>query len=162
MNTQQTRNTKPVDYKFDGGVKLTSNQIKKHHKFFSSAEKVLLECCVLNISTNHLIITAHARLHISSLTHSLAKETLMDCKVIEFNVNQKNNIECRVLVRGNKTLPIRTDRGIENGNVCIVINIKTNVVVSAYINVESDSHNTLDIHRYNKGLDIIKYAMELN
>jgi hypothetical protein len=156
------RHIQPVDYKFEKVVKPTDFQIKKYYTMFSPTEKALLECCVSNMSKNHLLILDHARTHIPSLTHSIAKETLMDCNVIEFNINQKNGLECRVLVRGNKIVPIKTDRGIENGNICMVVDIKNNKLVSAYINGQFDSHKNLDMGRYNESLNIIKYAMELN
>ena len=162
MNTQQMRSIQPVDYKFDRKVKESQYQIKKHYSMFNPTESALLNCCVHNLAKNHLLITDHAKDHIKDFTHSMAKSTLLDCNVIEFNVNMKFNLECRVLVRGNKTLPIRTENGIENGNVCMVIDIKESKLISAYINRSDDLHSTLRSDRYNKDLNIIKYAMELN
>ena len=162
MNTQQMRHIQPVDYKFDRKVKETSNQQKKHFSSFTETESALLKCCVSNIAKNHLLITDHAKEHIKDFTHSMAKATLLDCNVIEFNVSQKFNLECRVLVRGNKTIPIKTENGIEHGNVCMVIDIKESKLISAYVNRVGDLHSTLRNDRYNKSLNIIKFAMELN
>lgn len=162
MNTQQTRSVQPVDYKFERKVKESKNQQKKHFQQFSETEHALLNCCVHNLAKNHLLITDHAKDHIKDFSHSMAKSTLLDCNVIEFNVNMKFNLECRVLVRGNKTISIRTENGIEQGNVCMVIDIKESKLVSAYINRVDDLHSTLRSDRYNKDLNIIKYAMELN
>ena len=162
MKTQHMRHIQPVDYKFDRKVKETNHQQKKHFKHFTETESALLKCCVSNIANNHLLITDHAKEHIKDFTHSMAKSTLLDCNVIEFNVNQRYNLECRVLVRGNKTIPIKTENGIEHGNVCMVIDIKESKLISAYINRMDDSHSTLNSSRYNESLNIIKYAMELN
>lgn len=150
--------SKPITttYQFDHRVKRTENQIKKHECQMTEAEKLILSTLVSSLDAYSLSITSHARNHISFLNKSIVSQTLQSFDVIEFNIT---NNKPRVLIRSRKQLNIITERGMDRANICLVIGIEDNMVITGYINCTNDNHKTLDMSRYDESIDIIKYAM---
>ena len=162
MNTQQTRKIHPVKYKFEPTVKHTDSQIKKHMSQFSETESILLSICVDNIKNNYITVSDHAKTHIPFLNHHFVRDFVSACDIIEFNVTKRRDEEqCRVLVRSHKTFPIRNERGVDDGNVCLVIDLKSCTVVSSYVNYSTDTHRNLDMNRYDESLNVVEFALKI-
>ena len=162
MNTQQARKIQPVAYKFERKVKESVAQTKKHWSQFSDTERILLECCVNNLSNNYITVSEHAKTHIPFLNHHFVRDFVSACDIIEFNVTKRrDNEQCRVLVRSRKTFPIRNERGVDDGNVCLVIDLKSCTVVSSYVNYSTDTHRNLDMNRYDESLNVVEFALKI-
>ena len=158
MNTQQARKIQPVAYKFERKVKESVAQTKKHWSQFSDTERILLECCVNNLSNNYITVSEHAKTHIPFFNHHFAKDVLNSCDIIEFNVTQRQDIQCRVLVRSKKTFPIKENGCTKQGNICMVVELKTCRVISTYANYADDTHSSINMSRYDGELNILKFA----
>ena len=145
-----------IEYKFDRRVKTTKNQTKKHVSQFTSQEHFILSTLISTIDAKQVNITNHAKNHIPFLSRSIIAQTIAAFDVIEFNITNESP---RVLIRSKKQLNIIAEQGYERANVCIVISISDMSVVTAYLNCIGDSHDTLDMNRYDSTIDIVKHAM---
>lgn len=83
------------------------------------------------------------------LTNMLHK--FNDEMVIEFNTG-KSGYDKRVLIRDTKV--VFSDKG-EPLNVCAVISVPTNKVITLYVNDLNDNHSTINFDYYNEDLKII-------
>lgn len=148
-----------IKYNFEGGIKKTEGQIKKHHTHFTQSEKIILSIAVDKLNRNDIHISKHSKNHISFLNMKVVNQVLDDYEIIEFNATEKfNTTDCRVLLRSKKVLSIINNGVIEKANICIVISIKTGHVITAYINCKNDKHNTINMKRYDETINILKYA----
>lgn len=143
-------------YQFDHRVKTTNNQIKKHISQMTAQESTILHTLISNLDSHEMRITNHAKNHISFINRSIVSQTLQAFDVIEFNVT---NNKPRVLIRSRKQLNIVTERGMDKANICLVISIEENSVITAYVNCTNDNHKSIDMSRYDESINIIKYAM---
>jgi hypothetical protein len=142
-------------------VRRTPNQVKKHFSSFTENESQLLSIIVGNLLNERLYILPHAYSHVSNLELDDIYNTLSDCKILEFNIT--NQESPRVLVRANHPTHFNMVDGVEtNYNLCVVIDIKSNCVITCYCNEQYDEHTTLDDSRYNPELNIIGIALNLN
>ena len=142
-------------------VKRTPNQTKKHYSQFSPNESQLLSIIVGNLLNEKLHILPHAYSHVSNLELDDIYNTLSNCKILEFNIT--NQESPRILVRANHPTHFNVVEGIEiNYNLCVVIDIKSNCVITCYCNESCDEHSTLDDSRYNPELNIVEIALNLN
>lgn len=148
---------KPFEYAFERVSKRTPNQVKKHYTQFNQKENIILSTFVSSLNAENIRFTHHSREHIPFINHNILKQIIGNCEVVEFNVT---NNRPRLLLRSNKQLNIIVNDNYELAHVCVVIGIKDNVLVSAYVNCVNDKHETLNMDRYTENLDIIKFAFE--
>lgn len=66
-------------------------------------------------------------------------------KVIEVNVTGD---DIRYLLRGTDSFYCKLSGTIQRVNLCIVVNTRDQLIVTAYLNRCTDQHNTLDRNRY--------------
>lgn len=154
-----------LQYEFDYRVKQTTNQTKKHFSQLDKEERQLLASIVKSIRTqsNNLHLSNHTKNHIPFFSLKLASQVLESCYIIEFNLTTKQGIESpRVLLRSKKVLPIIVEGKVENANVCMVVDIKSNQIITAYLNTCTDKHTTLNLDRYTDDLDIKKIIHKLS
>lgn len=153
-----------LEYQFDYRVKQTKSQTKKHYKQFTPDEKSILASVVKSIRSHsdNLQLSNHTKNHIPFFSLKLASQVLESCYIIEFNLTVKHGTESpRVLLRSKKVLPIIVDGKVENANVCMVLDIKSNQIITAYLNTCSDKHSTIHMDRYTDDLDIKKIIHNL-
>ena len=137
--------------------KITPNQKKKHVSQLTSNELSLLQIIVSNLQSQQLYLSKHAYSHIPNLTLDEVYYTLSDCSIIEFNIT--NGDSPRLLVRANN--PTHCCGEIDY-NMCMVIELKSHTVISAYCNAHDDTHCTLDPSRYDSSINIVEIAQSLN
>ena len=111
-------------------------EFRKYYTDFSTKEEKLLNTYLgkeYNIG-EHTIIRQKEKI----ITKDEIQRAIKNGKIIEFHVKDDNK---RILVRGNCA---------ENGryNICVVLDIDNNRVVTAYDNLVNDKHYTLDYSKY--------------
>lgn len=138
-----------------GTIRRTENQEKKYIKQFKGND---LEKCIIAI--NNMM---HQRIYASS--HLRKKSTVSYnmraiCEMLkygEFDVIEYNYTrgQGRILVESWETFPVNIDGKLENCVMKVVIEPKTNQVITVYYNSVDDIHATLNMKRYNKDLEVI-------
>lgn len=148
-----------IEYKFEKVVKKTEGQIKKHITQFTSKEEKILRFAIDSMPKQMIKVFNHSKNHLNILSRNLVEQVLENYEIIEFNVIEKCYIERRVLIRSKKVLTIN-DNGIsKKANICIVLEISTGNVITAYINCKDDKHDNINMKRYTADMDVVKYAM---
>lgn len=144
-----------------GFVRRTRNQEKKHYTQFTYDELLYLENKIRSLDMINLKPSAHL-LSKPSISYKLddIMKTLMDKDVkdmiIEFNSTKKgNNIDKRVLLRSKDEYEVKIDNNIVKCNLCFVVSLLNNEIVTVYYNESKDNHNTINWYRYNANLKII-------
>lgn len=91
----------------------------------------------------------------------LNRESVREC-IVEYNETPiKGVIEHRVLLRDSEQIMVKYNEGKDNefsalSNLCFVLCMDNGKIVTTYYNVSDDSHDTLNLYRYDKSLNIIK------
>lgn len=75
----------------------------------------------------------------ASSVHWVLEQTFKSFSVIEVH-NEASDGHVRVLVRG--------DRPINGANICAVLDMEDETIVTMYMNSDSDQHDTLDESKY--------------
>lgn len=147
-----------------GVIKRTPNQVKKHVTQMSKEEIVFLEKAVHSI-VSKVHFSQHFKTNRVACSESYIKELLskdLSEMIIEYNETpSKNKVDKRVLIRDKDLQEVlflseTTEEFTETANLCIVVSILTGSVITAYWNLSSDNHKTMDWRRYNSKLEIIK------
>lgn len=128
-----------------GEVKTTFGQIKKHYTDFTAKEKVKLNRAIEKLKDSPVYFSKHSRNHIKNLSARMVREVYDKHDIIEFNYK---NDDCRILLRGTGNTKLNNSGVEEEACLCIVVSIKSGIVITAYANNENDSHKTLDKRRY--------------
>ena len=141
-----------MKYTHVGQVKKTDGQIKKHVSQFTEKEFRFLNSIVRGRKTQ---LSHHAKLRTSELNISCnkIKESLKSFNIIEFNYKEVIQ-EARVLIRSTKEF--RLDDG-QIYNLCCVISLTENHIVTLYWNLAKDDHSTINFDRYQE-IDIMRLA----
>ena len=129
-------------------MKDLSKTHKKHYKHFSPKEKEIIEAKIKCINTNEWKFRSHAIDKLKERGGELKDvyAALNNFNIIEFHAKEG---EARLLIRGK--LVLYTD------NICIVIALKTKEIVTTYFNNVKDNHFTLDMTKYTKSIDVLKF-----
>lgn len=129
-------------------MKDLSKTHKKHFKHFSPNEKETVENTIKAIKPNEYKLRSHAIDKLKERGGNINNvfEALKDFNIIEFHAKEG---EARLLIRGKSVL--YTD------NICIVIALKTKEIVTTYFNNVKDNHFTLDMTKYTKSIDVLKF-----
>lgn len=141
-------------------IRITPQQIKKHHSTFTQAESSILSSVVESLKTRYLHITKHAREHVYDLSYTDVITVLNDCTIIEFNCTGD---DCRLLLRCNHATHVYVDNGSEiDYTLCLVISIHTGNVIAGFCNRTDDAHDSLIETRYDPSINIVEIALGLN
>lgn len=144
-----------------GVVKETVGQRKKHVSMMSKAELNYLSNRV-RILSNKWELTSHFlknnRVVKDEFIHALLKDASKDL-IVEYNEKTtKYGVNKRVLLRSSFAVPVLLEiKGIQDfvfANLCVVVDIKTGDVVTAYWNRVSDNHQTIQLSRYDETLRV--------
>lgn len=136
-----------------GLVRTTKNQRKKHFTQFTSKELNMLESRLKELDFNVIVGSVHLR-EKKAITYNVedVKKVIEKHQIIEYNLTKKaKGYSKRVLLKGKNV--IITDQG--NMNLCIVVDLKTGEIVTAYYNRVGDNHGTTNWSRYDSSLKIL-------
>lgn len=138
-----------------GIVRKTEGQEKKLYSQFSSED---FQKCIIAI--NNML---HKRIYASY--HLRKKSTVSyNMKVIcnmlkhgEYDVTEYNRTrgKGRILIESWETFPVNIDGKLTDCVMKVVVEPKTNQVITVYYNSVDDIHATLNMKRYNKDLEVI-------
>ena len=138
-----------------GYVKSTKNQIKKHYTQMSERELDYLKYKLNHIDTieisEHLYDKITVNFNEENILSILKTETY---NIIEFN-QVDNYSDERVLVRSTRPFLVDIKKKKKLCDMCFVVSIKTNRVITLYYNERKDGHDTINFNRYNADLKII-------
>lgn len=141
-----------------GRVKTTQNQIKKHITQMTPHETAFIAKRLKKVYSNykwHPHFSDSSRLfNMMTIERLLLSPNITDC-IIEYN---QRGDDRRVLLRStfssNVTLEKDGKRFEADANLCIVIDIYTGVIITAYWNEVTDHHDTVNMNRYTADLRI--------
>ena len=138
-----------------GIVRKTENQEKKYIKQFKGND---LEKCIIAIN-NMLHQRIYASSHLrkkSAVSYNMKVICNMlkhgEYDVIEYNYTRGQG---RVLVESWSTYPVNIDGKLKDCVMKVVVEPKTNQIITVYYNSVDDTHATLNMKRYNKDLEIV-------
>lgn len=136
-----------------GTVRSTNNQRKKHYTQFTKKELELIEQRLSQLNFNVIVGSIHLQTK-KAITYNVedVRNVINNHDVIEYNLTKKRGMyQKRVLLKGKDV--VETDQG--KANLCIVVNLKTAEIVTAYYNIIGDDHRTINWDRYDSSLKII-------
>lgn len=152
-----------------GKVKFTNNQIKKHYSQINNEEFEYIENILKNMKrlylTNHLknkiIWNAIDFADIDICEYILDKlnEDNLSRFIIEFNRVEDKRLgnSNRVLLRfDDNVYVLNKNNNRLKCNICVVLNLNTNQIITAYFNKANDYHVNINMNRYDEKLDVIK------
>jgi hypothetical protein len=84
------------------------------------------------------------------ITDDEIQRAINDCKIIEYHYKDGN----RVLIRGRKSE--------SKYNICVVLDLDNNYVVTAYDNKATDNHYNLDTSKYITYINILNLLKSIN
>ena len=146
----------------------TKQQIRKHYSQMSKIEKDYLLKSLKKLPLNKTKISTHL---IKKLNFQVNKDILIysieNCgleNIIEYNERMFEGwTDKRVLIRSNEDYEVQIINkkteivNTEKCNICLVVSLIENKIVTAYWNLSSDNHLNVNMNKYNKDLKIIKY-----
>ena len=146
---------------FKGIVRKTEGQEKKHYTQMSFEEKLYLRNKIKAIDLTRIKISKHLKK--KEIDFNLADIIKIiktsKYKIIEYNETfMPDFLDCRVLLRSFDFFKVRNKGkdNIELANVCFVISLINNRLITVYYNVINDNHCDMNYQRYNGSLKIIK------
>jgi hypothetical protein len=105
-------------------------------------------------SENRLVPSDHLRNKKKHGFVSFDKTQLADVLSSSDNIVEVNSVVAtdsfRVLLRGHTDYNVVLDGKLQPANLCVVVELTTGVVVTAYFNKASDNHDNLNQRRYTK------------
>ena len=141
-----------------GRIKKTKDQIKKHVSQMTQEEIMYLQKRVKMISGNYKWgkhFLENGRLFNMLTIERLLNSPNIDECLIEYNERDKDK---RVLLRSTFSSNVSLEKNgvmyMADANLCIVVDIFTGEVVTAYWNEVGDNHNNVNMRRYNAKLKI--------
>lgn len=143
-----------------GRVKKTLNQKKKHASQMSMEELLFLKERIKVVAYNYRF-SAHFE-DSRRLFDELSIERLLNAPnaescIIEYNETDESR---RVLLRSDFSVPVKL--GIRkktvktDANLCLVVDLYTAEIITAYWNQATDNHANIDMNRYTEDLVILK------
>lgn len=141
-----------------GKVKKTEGQIKKHRSQMSNEEVEFLTHRVKEVSgfyeLHPHLLNSKRLFKLLTMERLLHTPNLEDC-IIEYN---QRGADKRVLLRSTFTTHVLLEKkGVSkmtDAHLCLVIDIYTGIIITAYWNEADDHHDNLDMRRYNGDLII--------
>jgi len=144
-----------------GQVKKTNNQIKKHVSQMSFIELNNVVNFFKNETVKH-DITLSNHLKDKVMNGEVVLNTSMLTNIFD-NVNQsiieynETNDKPRLLLRSLSQENIMIDNKYQYTNLCIVIDLLSFRIVTAYHNLANDFHDEIDYNRYNENMKVQPY-----
>lgn len=151
-----------------GFVSKTKGQVKKHFsQFTSSEERIILDevgrICLDSIVESRHLSEKRNRGDVSFNMSKLIETLKYKCfSIIEFNTNDNNgSVDNRVLIRSKRKSYVSylDNKGQEfkaDSNLCFVLSLTKRQIITAYWNKCSDSHDSLNLNRYDAKINIVE------
>ena len=144
-----------------GTITTTNNQVKKHSSQMSGKEIKWLKNTCKNLEVVNMGISEHVREKIDSgeITFDMKEiERVLQCieddNIIEYNYNMVNHSR-RILLRDKKDIMVNVEGRPTKSNLCFVVDITRNILVTVYYCDAKDNHSTMNWSRYCSWLKII-------
>ena len=140
---------------------MTTNrkQQKKHVSQLSKQELALIaKQLITKTFTQPLTLSRHLQTKIDFEEVDLIEpmiDSIIDNPMASLIEYSRLRDENRVLLRSSLTYPMMLDNKLCNTALCIVIDINTSEIVTAYYNHANDNHCHLHLDKYNKNLTVI-------
>ena len=142
-----------------GRVKKTQNQTKKHVSQMAKEEILFLKRRIKLVYNSYKwsphFLKSSRLFNMLTIERLLMTPNIEDC-IIEYN--QRDN-DKRVLLRStfssNVTLEKDGKNYMADANLCIVIDIYTGEIITAYWNEVGDHHDNVNMSRYDSRLKIV-------
>lgn len=152
-----------------GRIKITEGQKKKHYTQMSIEEKQFLLSKIRTIPLDEIKISNHIIRKTRVIAdRKLILGTIKRCNInsiIEFNTRPLTEfVDKRVLIRDHKVYKVKVwnnrnrtyeERGC---NLCVVLSLIKKEVITIYWNDCMDNHQSVDLDRYDDGLDVFYYT----
>lgn len=141
-----------------GRVKNTENQIKKHVSQMTPEEKAFISKRLKMVYANYKwhphFLNSSRLFNMLTVERLLISPNITDC-IIEYN---QRGDDKRVLLRSTFSSHVTLEKDGESyeadANLCLVIDIYTGVIVTAYWNEANDHHDNVNMKRYTADLKI--------
>lgn len=152
---------------FVGKVTTNVRQTKKHYVQMSDNEKALVKAIAKEYLNNgSLKVSDHLshkiRKNIINLSQS-SIERLRNSKnfdVIEFSIlPSENSYKYRILIRTRYCEKVMVGNSYEKCNLCVVIDLTKDEIITAYWNKSNDMHKTINFSKYDKSVNIIRHLL---
>lgn len=151
-----------------GHVKSTQNQQKKHRSQMTEEELSFLVKSVRTLKLSSLKVSEHllnktdrVSFELGDIAFLLYSANLKDL-ILEYNetITYFGNKDRRVLFRDieSQDVEMKDATGqtfLSHANLCFVLSIERNEVITVYWNFVRDNHSTINMFRYNPSLNII-------
>jgi hypothetical protein len=127
-------------------IKGVANTEKR--KYYTQMTEKELKMLSNLIKDKEFTLTAYSRGRIQKrdIDENQVKRAIKDGKILEFHYKDG---DIRVLIRGSTN---------ESGNnICVVVNLRNQEIVTSYPCAYNDNHITLDMNIYDRNFDITKY-----
>ena len=131
-----------------GNIKLTKGQVKKHYSQFTKREAETLVKVVRNINVNDLKYAKH--IHREFINDTL-KKTIKNCtidNIKDFSISTIHRDDLRVLIRSNYQDIIELDGKVQRCNLCFVIALNTNTIITTWYNSINRQKKNVNMNRY--------------
>lgn len=144
-----------------GQAKKTNNQIKKHVSQMSFIELNNVVNFFKNETVKHdITLSNHLKDKVMNSEVVLNTPMLANIfgnvsqSIIEYNVT---NGTPRLLLRSSSQENIMIDNKYQYTNLCIVIDLLSFRIVTAYHNLANDFHDEIDYNRYDENMEVQPY-----
>lgn len=151
-----------------GKVTTNHRQVKKHYIQMTNDEKIIVKGIAKEyLGNGKLTISEHLQrkmcngvVNVQNKSINLFREK-MNFDVIEFSkLPTEFRTNYRVLIRARYNEDVLCGNGVtEKCNLCLVLDLTSDTIVTAYWNKISDNHSTVNMNKYNKNIDIIKHLL---
>lgn len=151
-----------------GNIKRTKGQQKKHIKQMSQDEVSYLEKKLRRINLKKVKLSNHLKERQAEIgfdfNHIIGvlRNKDIDKSIIEYNetVDRSGFTDRRILLRNKKyqNVTFKTKNNTffkAKANMCFVVSIETNQIITVYWNKVSDRHRSINWSRYNEDLEIV-------
>lgn len=136
-----------------GEISITKEQIKKHYTQCTNEEITYLANrakCITNIRLSKHAKEKDITINLNDVKKILKSKDLKKC-IIEYN---ETNGDKRILIRSKEQFPTNVNNSTVYCNLCIVLSLIKNEIVTAYFNSVKDNHDNINIKRYDANLKI--------
>ena len=144
-----------------GIVRTTDNQVKKHATQMSRKEIKWLKATCKELEVADMEISEHVQDKIDSgeITFDMKEiervlQHVEDYNIIEYNYNMVNHSK-RILLRDKKDIMVNIEGEPTKSNLCFVVDITRNILVTVSYCNSKDNHSTMNWSRYCSWLKII-------
>jgi hypothetical protein len=143
-----------------GKIKRTNNQVKKHVEQMIPKEINYLSKKLKKLKGKELIFSGHLKKKNISFDKKYIEEIINSEKIeemiIEYNVTYRNGMsDHRVVLRDKRKKKVKiNNKELCFANLCIVLSLDRNNIITAYWNKADDNHSSINWNRYNPYLAV--------